>query len=74
MTFRDPGSGEVVPAGLQRGERGATVRLASSRMSADEVQAVRDRLDERIEGSRMVTSACILRSDWRGRALAADLR
>lgn len=66
MTIRDLDSGRHVAGVLDNGERGATFRRALSRMSEAEVAAVRMALDDRIEGSRIETSAWIPGSDWRG--------
>lgn len=66
MTIRDLDSGRHVAGVLDKGERGATFKRALSRMSEAEVAAVRMALDDRIEGSRIETSAWIPGSDWRG--------
>lgn len=66
MTIGDLDTGRAVVGVLDRGERGATFRKALASISEAEVDAVRAALDERIEGSRIETSAWIPGSDWRG--------
>jgi hypothetical protein len=66
MTIRDLHNGNVVTGVLQSGERGRTYRLLQARLSPDEIAAIRDALNRRIEGRRIETASWIPGSDWRG--------
>ena len=66
MPIRDLSSGQVVTGVLTRGDRGQTYKLLCSRLSEDELAAIRDTLDQRIDGSRIETSAWIPGNDWTG--------
>ena len=66
MTIRDLHSGNIVTGVLQSGERGRTSRLLQARLSRDEIAAIRDALDRRIEGRRIETASWIPGSDWSG--------
>jgi hypothetical protein len=65
MTIRDLHNGNVVTGVLQSGERGRTYRLLQARLSPDEIAAIRDALNRRIEGRRIETASWIPGSDWR---------
>ena len=64
MTIRDLTSDKLVTGVLESGERGQMYRLLCLRLSGAELSAIRDKLDARIEGSRIETSAWIPGSDW----------
>ncbi|WP_165837582.1 hypothetical protein [Zavarzinia aquatilis] len=66
MTIRDMGSGKVVTGVLQTGERGKTYRKICSRLTENELAAIREALDSRIDGKEIETSSWIPGSDWKG--------
>ncbi len=66
MTILDLKSGNEVSGVLDRGTRGQMFKRILEKLTDDEIAAIREELDKRIDGEEVITAGWLPGNDWRG--------